>query len=77
MNKKQKIKDLFSSLTSERKDSVRKQISETYGISIDSAKIHWIYGGSIPPQHVDGVLEILKKESKKHAADIIALIDAI
>lgn len=76
MNKKQKIKDFFSRLTSERKDAVRKKIAEQFGVSIDTAKIHWIYGGGVPDQHVSTVLDIIKNELKQHADEIIARIDA-
>lgn len=77
MNIKTKIKELFSSLTASRKDEVRKKISERFGVSMDTAKNHWIYNGGIPNKHVDEVLEILKEEAQMHVDELIAVLDTI
>ena len=77
MNKKLKIKELFSNLNASRKDEVRSRISKKFGVSVDTAKNHWIYNGGIPEKNVDEVLEILKEEAQSHVDEIKSAIDAI
>lgn len=76
-NTKTKIKELFANLEQERKDNVRTILSNEFKISIDSVKNNWIYGGNIPPQNIDRVIEVLKIELKLQSDDILELIDTI
>ena len=76
-DKKIKIRELFAVLTSERKNNVRTILSKKFNISVDSAKMNWIYAGKIPKQNVDEVLEIIKSELKKQSDELLQLIDVI
>lgn len=76
-DKKIKIKELFAKLTSERKNNVRTRLSQDFKISVDSAKMNWVYGGKIPDQNVDSVLQIIKEELLKQSAELLEIIDAI
>lgn len=77
MNKVLKIKEVFLSLCSERKDEVRKILSSRFNISVDTAKNHWIYNGGIPVKYQDEVLKILKHEAQEQVNDVQSLIDTI
>ena len=76
-DKKSKIREIFSVLNSERKNNVRAILSEKFNITVDSAKMNWVYAGKIPEQKVDEVLEIIKNEAKKQSDRILELIDVI
>ena len=53
MNINDKISEIYYCISCERKDSARKRISNRFGISVDSAKINWIYNKKTPPEHAD------------------------
>lgn len=76
-DKKDKIKEIFAAISAERKNNVRRILSEKFNITVDSAKMNWIYGGKIPEQNIDDVLEILKKEARGQSNEILELIDPI
>lgn len=77
MNKKEKIKTIFTSLSPARKDKVRNLIGKKFGVSMDTVKNHWIYNGAIPEQHISEVLKIVKKEAQDHVDELIQTIDTI
>ncbi|ODS87261.1 MAG: hypothetical protein ABS44_11635 [Chryseobacterium sp. SCN 40-13] len=76
-DKKVKIRELFAALTSERKNNVRTILSKKFDITVDSAKMNWIYAGKIPEQHIDKTLEIIKAELQKQTDELQELIDVI
>ncbi|WP_027378141.1 hypothetical protein [Chryseobacterium daeguense] len=76
-DKKEKIREIFAAISPERKNNVRRILSEKFNITVDSAKMNWIYGGKIPEQNIDKVLEILKNEAREQSNEILELIDAI
>jgi hypothetical protein len=76
-DKKIKIREMFQVLSSERKNNVRSILSEKFNITVDSAKMNWVYAGKIPEQNIDEVLEIIRAELKKQSDNILELIDAI
>lgn len=75
--KKVKIREIFLAMSPEMKNEVRKKISERFGISVDSAKVNWIYNSKIPDENVDEVLEIVKAQAKTQSDNLLELIDAI
>lgn len=74
MNINDKISEIYYCISSERKDSARKRISNRFGISVDSAKINWIYNKKTPPEHAEEVLKILRDEVKTQANQLNDLI---
>ena len=76
-DKKEKIREIVAAISPERKNNVRRILSEKFNITVDSAKMNWIYGGKIPEQNIDKVLEILKNEAREQSNEILELIDAI
>ncbi|CAA7389524.1 hypothetical protein [Chryseobacterium fistulae] len=74
-DKKEKIKRIFASISSKHKNNVRKTLSDQFNVTVDSVKINWIYGGKIPENYIDEVLEILEREAKMQHSEILKLID--
>lgn len=77
MSERENIKELFLKLDSQGKDSVRKQISEKFNVSIDTVKTHWIYKEDTPEKHVPAVLRIVKNVAQSQVNDIQKLIDVM
>lgn len=76
-DKKTKIREIFAVLSSDRKNNVRAILSEKFNITVDSAKMNWIYGGKIPEQNIDEVLKIVSNQAKEQSDSIIELIDVV
>lgn len=73
-DKKEKIREIFAAISSDRKENVRRKLAKKFSITVDSAKFNWIYAGKIPDQHVDEVLSIVKTEAKDQSDSILELI---
>lgn len=71
------IKEVFTKLIPENKDSVRKQISDAYCVSPDSVKNSWIYGGQIPEKNAEGVKNIVRSVAQKQINELKKLLDCI
>ncbi len=74
-DKKIKIREMFQVLSSERKNNVRRILSDKFNITVDSAKMNWIYAGKIPEQYVDEVSEIVREQARQQSDGILELLD--
>lgn len=70
-----KIKSIYEGLEPSLKDDVRKRISDKFGITLDTAKNHWLYGGNIPKSNVKVVLAIVKRAGAKQIEKMQSLVN--
>lgn len=70
-----KIKNIYEGLEPSLKDDVRKKISSKFGVTLDTAKNHWLYGGNIPKSNVKGVLAIVKRAGSKQIEKMQSLVN--
>lgn len=71
---KDKLKKMYAALPADRKEELKRSISEQYKITTDSFKNNWVYAGKIPDEHFAEVYETIKEEAKKYANTILELI---
>lgn len=75
MNIATKIKEIYHCISPERKNNVRKKISDKFNISVDSVKVNWIYNGKTPEEHQEEVLKIVQQEAKEQAKQLMDIIE--
>ncbi|WP_294267697.1 hypothetical protein [uncultured Chryseobacterium sp.] len=70
---KDKLKKMYAALPADRKEKLKRSISDRFKITIDSVKNNWIYGGKIPDEHFNNVFKMVKKEAETFANIILEL----
>ena len=77
MNKAENIKEIFKSLTNDRKEDVKYQLHKEFGISTESIKNLWFYDAKIPNSKIDRVHEVLKAKMQEQINDAQNLINVM